>query len=118
MQAAWSAYRTPASKQFKMIRAYIITDGVPSRFVDMRVDYDTNAAGQPARRDRGAASARTGTWPTGTSPTGPARSAAQINWNGVAARGVVGAPRLTALIKNCTFAVTGWDVEYEAGSIL
>jgi hypothetical protein len=39
-------------------------------------------------------------------------------WNGVGALGRVGAPRLTALIKNTSFAITGIDVVYEPGAIV
>ncbi len=39
-------------------------------------------------------------------------------WNGVKGLGRVGAPRLTALIRDCEFAVTGFDVIYELGSVL
>jgi hypothetical protein len=39
-------------------------------------------------------------------------------WNGVGRNGHVGAPRLTAMIKDCTFSITGFDVIYEEGAAL
>lgn len=117
VQAAWSSFKTPAQKHFKMILPYIISDGVPRPYVDIRVDYDTTPPfNQPdvSQADPGAM------WDTATwdedfwaSGTGP-----KNDWNGVAAIGRIGAPRMTALILNCTFSIAGWDVIYETGSLL
>lgn len=117
VQAAWSAYRTPAQKQFKMLRAYIISDGVPKPHLDMRVDYDT----APPFNQPDITEGSTGSeWDTADWDTADWANAirAKTNWQGVAAKGGVGAPRMTALIRNCTFSVTGWDVLYEPGSVL
>jgi hypothetical protein len=117
VQMAWSQYKTPAVKQFKMIQVYLTTDGDPHPLVDFKVNYDyTPAVNQPD-----ASFAQAGGvwdvaiwdvdyWATGT-------RAVRL-WNGVKGLGRVGAPRLTALIKDCQFSVTGWDVIYEAGSAL
>ena len=117
VQAGWSAYRTPAQKKFLMVRAYVITDGVPRPRIDMRVDYDTS----PPVNYPDVTESRLGSeWDVADWDTADWEVAvrAKTNWQGVVGKGGVGAPRMTALIKNCTFSVTGWDVEYETGSIL
>ncbi len=45
---AWSQFKTPAVKQFKMIQAFMQTDGDPRPLIDFKVDYDyTPAQNQP-----------------------------------------------------------------------
>jgi hypothetical protein len=44
--------------------------------------------------------------------------ATHTNWTGVGPPiASVGGPRMTALILDCSFSLTGWDVLFEAGSI-
>jgi len=118
VQAAWSEYGTPNAKHFKMIRPYIISDGTPQPYIDMRVDYDlTPPQNQPdvSFGDPGAL------WDVATwdvdywTISGRSRN----NWTGV---GIIGAggcgPRLTASIYNCSFALNGWDVIYEQGNAI
>lgn len=117
VQFAWSNYKTPAIKQFKMLRPYIISDGDPRPFIDMRVDYDTTPPlNQPDVTFTGAGTEWDGgSWDTADWAAG---AVMQSNWSGTAAFGTVGAPRLTAAVLNCDFAVAGFDVIYETGSVM
>jgi hypothetical protein len=117
VQPAWSKFKTPAYKDFKMIRPYILTDGVPYPFVDIKVDYEvTPPANQPdVSFSISGADWDTGTWDVDNWASG----ISLINaWNGTAAGGNVGAPRLVAFINNCSFSVSGFDVLYEVGSVM
>lgn len=116
VQAAWSNYGTPAAKHFKMILPYLQSDGTPRPFVDIKVDYDMSApSNQPdvTFADTGA------TWDLATWDVDFWAGAvgSKNNWSGVGDIGRVGAPRLTALILDCQFSLTGWDVLFEGGSV-
>jgi len=124
VQPAWSSYGSSSIKQFKMLLAYIITDGVPKHRLDFRVDYDdSNPTNTPDLTE--AADGATwdeASWDDPATPedegeywAGGARM--WNNWQGVAAIGRVGAPRLTADILNCKFAIAGFDVLYEQGGL-
>lgn len=116
VQLAWSEFKSPANKHFKMLRTFLITDVQPQLMVDVKVDYDltpptnqpdiSTATGGGAEWD--VADWDTAEWAQGALPTSL--------WNGVASFGRVGAVRLTARVKNCTFSITGWDVLFEQGS--
>jgi hypothetical protein len=83
----------------------------------MRVDYDATApTNQPDVTSAGAlgASWDTASWDTASWGGTPVM---WINWQGVSGLGRVGAPRMTAYIVNCSFALSGWDVLYETGSV-
>lgn len=126
VQTAWSQYKTPAIKHFKMILPYILTDGDPQPVIDVNVDYDTS---QPYNMpDITGANPADATWdaatwdlPEGTPPisgdywVGGAKN--WINWTGVGAIGRVGAIRMQARVLNCSFSVTGFDILYERGSV-
>ena len=62
VQTAWSQFKTPAIKHFKMILPYTITDGFPKPAVDVKVDYDE----RPARS---------------TCPTSPQPMPAHATWD-------------------------------------
>lgn len=117
MQPSWSNFKTPAWKDFKMIRPYITTDGEPKPFVDVKVDYDGSPpTNQPdVSFSQAGADWETGTWDEDYWAGGDIVVAA---WNGVASAGNVGAPRLVAYINNCHFGVSGFDVLYERGSVM
>ena len=89
---------------------------MPAPYVDMRVDYDTTPPQNQPDVTFGESRLRCGTPRRGMSTTGPAPSAAATTGPASAVIGSVGAPRLTASIINCQFALTGWDVIYEQGS--
>jgi hypothetical protein len=116
VQWSWSDFGTPSGKQFKMVRPYIITDGQPAPFVDIRVDYDqTPAQNQPdATFSVVGTDWDSGEWDVSDWSSGTITYAA---WNGVAGYGRVAAGRISASINNCTFAISGIDIIYEAGSI-
>lgn len=117
VQMAWSQFKTPAQKHFKMILPYIVTNGAPRPFVDIKVDYDESPAkNRPELTTVGAIGSKwdvslwdVSYWAGGTR--------AWSNWTGVGALGRVGAVRLSGLIADCNFAITGWDVLYEPGSV-
>jgi len=114
---AWNQFKTPSLKHFKMILPYIVTDGNPRPFVDVKVDYDMSpVTNWPEISDTSEGSATwdeaewdVADWVGGNRNYG--------NWTGVAGLGRVGAVRLSAQVSNCTFAVTGWDILYEEGSV-
>jgi hypothetical protein len=116
VQAAWANFGTPAAKHFKMVLPYLQTDGTPRPFVDVKVDYDMT---EPTNQPDITYSAQGADWDLADWDTsdwaGSLRS--RNNWTGVGEIGRVGAPRLTALISNCEFTLTGWDVLFESGSI-
>ena len=100
-----------------MLLPYIVTDGNPKPYVDVKVDYDsTPVANQPEISESAetAASWDTASWDTSDWQAGTRNWA---NWTGVGALGRVGAVRLSAQVSNCTFAVTGFDVLFEEGSV-
>lgn len=117
VQFAWSNFSTPAIKQFKMLKPYIITDALPRAFVDMRVDYDmTPPSNQPdVTFQTVGAEWDLATWDVDDWAPGATMIS---NWSGTAAIGSVGAPRLTASILNCEFAIAGFDVIFETGSVM
>jgi LysM repeat protein len=117
LQMAWSNYGSVAIKQFKMVLPYIISDGTPRPFVDFRVDYDTSPpVNQPdttSNPDIGA------TWDLAAWNTDAWAGNTLLwnNWQGVAAIGRVGGPRLMADVLNCEFSVAGFDIIFENGSV-
>jgi hypothetical protein len=124
---AWNQFKTPALKHFKMILPYIVTDGNPRPYVEVKVDYDiSDATNWPEISDtsEGGAEWDVALWdypdqdpplPVGALWVGGNRNYG--NWTGVGGLGRVGAVRLTAHVSNCSFAVTGFDVLYEEGSV-
>jgi len=117
VQMAWSQFKTPSLKHFKMILPYIITDGNPRPFVDVKVDYDSSPIlNQPeiSETEEGTAAWDFAVWDVDDWVGG---SRNWGNWTGVAGLGRVGAVRLSAYVSNCSFAVTGFDVLYEEGSV-
>jgi hypothetical protein len=142
VQTAWSQYKTPAIKHFKMILPYIITDGNPQPVIDVGVDYDS--AGPYNTPDITGANPSDATWnvaswdlpdgfgPIPAYPPNPAfpngvppvsgdywvgGSKNWINWTGVGAIGRVGCVRMQAAVLNCSFSVSGFDILYERGSV-
>jgi len=117
VQLMWSQFKTVAQKQFKMLLPYIVTNGYPRPKVDIIVDYeDKLPLNQP---EITVGSLGDATWdiaPWDTSDWVTA-SRAYNNWTGIAALGRVGAVRLTCAVQDCTFAVTGFDVLFEQGSV-
>ncbi len=116
VQPSWSNFGTPAYKHFKMLKTYIQSDGTPRPYVDVKVDYDTSVpTNQPdvTFADSGA------DWDTADWDTASwsGELSQHNNWQGVAAKGFVAAPRTLAAIDNAEFALSGWDVLYETGSI-
>lgn len=116
VQAAWSNYGTAAIKHFKMVLAYLITDGTPRPFVDVKVDYDTTP---PNNQPDVTFATQGATWDLATWDVDSWQSVImnRNNWSGVGAIGRVGGPRLTALVVDCNFSLTGWDVLFEGGSL-
>jgi hypothetical protein len=117
VQMAWSQFGTPAKKKFNMIQAYFITNGDPRPVIDVKVKYDSSP---PINTPDisfavGGSDWNVSAWDTSSWISGERTVAI---WNGVAARGAVGAVRVIAKIHNCSFSIAGFDVTFEAGSIL
>lgn len=115
VQFAWSTYNTPALKHFKMVLPYIISDGVPRPYIDMKVDYDST----PPLNQPDVTFAQLGaTWDVATWDIDywAAAPTQRGNWQGVGRLGRVGAPRIKVSILNCTFALAAVDVIYEEGA--
>jgi hypothetical protein len=117
VQMAWSQYKTPGVKHFKMIKVYFTSDGEVQMALDVKVDYDlTRPENFPdvTFRQPGA-SWDTATWDVDYWASGPLPNS---NWTGVGRLGRVGGPRFTAAIQDCEFSITGFDVIYETGAAL
>jgi len=115
VQFAWSLFKTPAYKSFRMVLPYVITDGTPRPLVEIRCDYDlTPPQNWPdiSLNDLGAA------WDVATWDVDywVSRSQSIGEWQGVSGGGHVGAPRLRITIKDCTFSLAAIDVLFEAGA--
>jgi hypothetical protein len=115
---AWNQFKTPAKKHFTMIQAYMITDGDPRPVIDINVDYDdADAVNTPdISFAQGGALWNVTDWNAEYWATDSQRVVTL--WNGVAPLGRVGAVRTTVKVHNCIFAIAGWDVSFERGSIL
>jgi hypothetical protein len=116
VQMAWSLFKTTSAKHFKMVRPFIITNGVPKPFVDIKVDYDFGPAQTQPDVSVGALGAL---WDEATWDVDYWENAERVwtNWQGVKPIGTVGAPRVSAAVKDCNFAIAGWDVLFETGSV-
>ena len=115
---AWSNFKSVAKKQFKMIRLYAVTDGLPRPFMDMEVDYDnlppTNqpdlTVGASGGADWDTADWDTSDWAVAVEP--------KQAWQSVVGMGRVGAVRIRTSTTGCSFALTGVDVIYELGGLM
>lgn len=125
VQTAWSQFKTPAIKHFKMILPYILTDGFPKPAVDLQVDYDNS---KPINTpDITASGSQDATWDVAKWPEDPTAGANDsywvyssknwTDWTGVSDLGRVGAVRMTARIQDCSFSILGFDVLYDPGSV-
>jgi hypothetical protein len=115
---AWSNYKTVATKDFKMIQLYTITDGLPRPFMDMEVDYSNlPPTNQPeiTSGPSGGATWDTSAWDTSNWAL---NSQPRQNWQGITGLGRVGAARIRVSISGATFSITGLDVLYEMGGLM
>jgi hypothetical protein len=115
---AWSSYRSAAKKNFKMMRLYTITDGLPRPFMDLEVDYDnTQPTNQPeiTLGPTGGGVWNTATWDVDywAQSTQPKQ-----NWQGITGLGRVGAARIRVSVSGCTLSISGLDVIYELGGLM
>ena len=114
---AWSGFGSVTQKQFKMLRLYAVTDGVPRPYMDMEVDYAAKPPINQPELTQGAGD-RT-LWDV--SPWGSPWSLDPVprqSWQGVTGLGRVGAPRIRVSVLGCTYTITGIDVLFEPGSLL
>jgi hypothetical protein len=117
VQFAWSSYKTPAIKHFKMLLPYIITDGFPRPYLDMKVDYDQAIPlnwPEVSTSDLGAIWDEA-TWDQDYWASSPSQRG---QWQGVGKLGRVGAPRIRVSVIDCTFSVAAVDVIYEPGAAM
>lgn len=116
VQWAWHAYKSAGIKHFKMLKPFVSTDGNPKYQLEMRVDYDATVLRiEPDITTFGEGSDwDISDWDVTYWAAAPK---ARNRWEGTAALGDVGAPRMTARILNCYFAINGIHVLFEAGSV-
>jgi hypothetical protein len=117
VMSAWSQFKWPGVKAFKMVHAYIVTDGRPMPFLDVKVKYDYSpAVNQPevSFSDTGA-DWDVSDWDEADWAGGTLRP--WCVWTGVGSQGHVGAVRLTARVLDCVFEVNGFDVTFEQGRV-
>jgi hypothetical protein len=115
---AWSGYKSVAKKNFKLLRLYTLTDGIPRPFMDLEVDYDntlpTNqpevSTGPSGGADWNVATWDVDYWALSTTP--------RQNWQGITGLGRVGAPRIRISVSGCTYSLSGVDVLYELGGLM
>jgi len=115
---AWSSYKSVTKKNFKMVRLYSITDGLPRPYMDLEVDYNNLApTNQPEVTSGPAGGAE---WDLATWDVDDWASSTQPkqNWQGVTGLGRVGAARIRVSVIGCTFSLTGVDVLYELGGLM
>jgi hypothetical protein len=115
---AWSNFGSVQKKNFKMIRLYTITDGLPRPFMDLEVDYNNiGPTNQPETTSgpSGGADWNTATWDVDywAQSTQPKQ-----NWQGVTGLGRVGAARIRISVSGATFSLTGVDVLFELGGLM
>jgi hypothetical protein len=115
LQPSWSSFNTAAIKAFKMVNPYIISDGAPRPYVDIKVDYDTSL---PFNQPDVSTATLGGVWDTATWDVDfwAQLPRAQMLWQGVAKIGRVAAPRVRVSIVDCQFSLAGFDVLYEKGA--
>jgi len=130
-RTAWSNYKTPGIKQFKMVRVYGRTTGLPTRpFIDIAVNFLDNAPGNqpevlvpPPATLWGPAGVNGPDNPP-YSPTPPWGTPwgrgwlPMVSWGGVGRLGNVGAPVVKVSVKGSRFELSGFDVVFEAGIIV
>jgi hypothetical protein len=121
---AWSKFRTNTIKQFKLIKPFTNSDGVPRPYLDVHVGYNCPDVKnwpdvtQP-QREEGA------TWDVARWEEDPADDGWYwftsqryfSGWTGVGRTGTIAAVRFRARILNCTFALSGFDVTFEEGKV-
>jgi hypothetical protein len=115
---AWSSFRSAAKKNFKMMRLYTITDGLPRPYMDLEVDYNNVAptnqpeitAGPSGGADWDLSAWDVSDWALATQP--------KQNWQGVTGLGRVGASRIRVSVSGCTLSLSGVDVIYELGGLM
>ena len=115
---AWSNYGSVQKKNFKMIRIYSLTDGLPRPFMDLEVDYSNQPpTNQPevTQGPSGGAEWDLATWDV---DSWAAATQPKQNWQGVTGLGRVGAARVRVNVTGCTFSLTGVDVLYELGGLM
>jgi hypothetical protein len=115
---AWSNYKSVLKKNFKMIRLYSLTDGVPRPFMDIEVDYNPVApTNQPEATigPSGASGWDSSTW-NFDDWAGDVQP--RLNWQGVTGLGRVGAVRVRVSVTGCTYSISGADVIYELGGLM
>jgi hypothetical protein len=117
LQMAWSSFGTPARKHFKMIKPYILSDGSVSPYVDMHVDNEVSPPKSQPEANPGIALGADWDLADWDVASWAVRERTRTNYSGTGRLGNTGAVRLTASVFNCNFAVTGFDVMWEAGSI-
>jgi len=115
---AWSSFKSAAKKNFKMLRLYTLTDGLPRPFMDLEVDYDnsppTNQP-EPTTGPSGGGDWNTATWDV---DSWAQNTIPRQNWQGITGLGRVGAPRIRVAVSGATFSITGVDVIYELGGLM
>jgi hypothetical protein len=119
VQCAWNQFSWPGLKDFKLIRAHIVTDGTPKLRLTVNTDYDYTAPiNQPDITVANIGTAwDTGTWDVDPWAGGGTPVPLQI-WQGCGGNGVVGGVRLTARVLDATtFDIYGFDVVYERGAL-
>jgi hypothetical protein len=117
VQTAWSAFKTSGVKHFRMVQCFFITEGWPLPKIDVRIDFDYSA---PFNQPDVTTAPDAATWDTATWDVDNwvGNATAKRRWNGVAGIGHVAGIRVTARIDNCSFAIAGFDLVYEAGSVM
>jgi hypothetical protein len=126
-RGAWSAYKTPGVKHFKLVRVYGRTNGTVVRpFVDFDVNFFPSRVQmnqpEPIQRAtgtlwsvKGSTAGQPGFTPWGAPWSASARVA--VTWAGVGRLGTVGAPHIRVSVLDATYEVSGFDVVFETGAV-
>ena len=126
VQTGWSQYKTPAIKHFKMILPYIVTDGISEAKRRSAGRLQQRQADQHSRHHRKRQPGRhLGRLQMAGGPDCRANDTYWVygtknwtDWTGVGSirpgrRGTDDGAR----IQDCSFAILGWDILYDPGSV-
>ena len=125
VRGAWSNYKTPGIKHFKLVRVYARTTGAAVKpYIDMGVNFldkrpenqpETILPAPPTRWSHGAIGSPGFTkwgspWGSGWRPA--------MAWAGVGRLGNVGAPYVEIAVNGARYELMGFDVVYEQGIVV
>jgi len=116
-QPAWSRFGTSQKKQFTLVRPNFLSDGAPTPYCSMKVEYEDSDPGQLPEISFGISGSEwdedewdVAVWGGGIFPTS--------RWVTVSGIGIVGAPRIKVSSATVFVSIVSVDVAFEIGGIV